>query len=38
MSAPLLVGVDVGTTSVKAVLFDAQGAVLAQASHEYPTT
>ncbi len=37
MSASLLVGVDVGTTSVKAVLFDAQGAVLAQAGQEYPT-
>ncbi|RIK47563.1 MAG: carbohydrate kinase [Chloroflexi bacterium] len=33
-----LVGVDVGTTSVKAVLFDTQGTVLAEAGQEYPTT
>jgi xylulokinase len=32
-----LVGVDVGTTSVKAVLFDPQGVVLAEARQEYPT-
>jgi xylulokinase len=37
MSDPLLVGVDVGTTSLKAVLFDAAGTVLAQASQEYLT-
>lgn len=36
MSA-LLLGVDVGTTSVKAVLFDTQGIVLAEASQEYLT-
>ena len=33
----LLVGIDVGTTSLKSVLFDAQGRVLAAASQEYPT-
>lgn len=37
MSARLLLGIDVGTTSLKAVLFDADGAPLAQASQEYPT-
>ncbi len=33
----LLVGVDIGTTSVKAVLFDSQGRPLREASQEYPT-
>src|SRR5690242_19139730 len=33
----LLVGIDIGTTSVKAVLFNAQGVALAEASQEYPT-
>jgi xylulokinase len=37
MSSHLLLGIDVGTTSLKAVLFDADGALLAQASQEYPT-
>ena len=37
MSSPLLLGIDVGTTSLKAVLFDADGAILSQASQEYPT-
>lgn len=34
---PLLVGVDIGTTSVKAVLFDVQGTPLREAGQEYPT-
>ena len=33
----LLLGIDVGTTSLKAILFDADGVILAQASQEYPT-
>ena len=33
----LLIGVDVGTTSVKAALFDTQGRALAQFSRRYPT-
>jgi xylulokinase len=33
----LLVGIDVGTTSVKTVLMDRDGFLLAQASHEYAT-
>ena len=33
----VLVGIDIGTTSVKAVLFDLQGIALAEASQEYPT-
>ena len=32
MAGPFLAGVDVGTTSVKAALFDAKGAMLAQRS------
>ena len=32
-----LVGIDIGTTSVKAVLFDIQGTPLLEASQEYPT-
>jgi xylulokinase len=34
---PLLLGIDVGTTAVKAVLIDVAGSVLATASQEYPT-
>lgn len=37
MTAELLVGVDVGTTGVKAILCDRHGSMLAQASQEYPT-
>src|SRR6187401_2855108 len=37
MSKRLLIGIDIGTTSAKAVLFDADGTVLAQAGQEYPT-
>jgi xylulokinase len=37
MSSTLLLGIDVGTTSLKAVLFDADGTILSQASQEYPT-
>lgn len=33
----LLVGIDIGTTSTKAIVCDAQGTVLAEASQEYPT-
>ena len=33
----LLLGIDVGTTSLKAILFDADGTILSQASQEYPT-
>jgi xylulokinase len=33
----LLIGVDVGTTSTKAVVFDLMGNILAQAAQEYPT-
>ena len=37
MTKELLIGIDVGTTSTKSVLFDAQGNVLIQAAQEYPT-
>ncbi len=37
MSRNLLLGIDVGTTSLKAVLFDADGVILGQAGQEYPT-
>jgi xylulokinase len=38
MNAPLLLGLDVGTTAAKAVLVDGgDGALLAQAAQEYPT-
>lgn len=37
MKLPLLVGIDVGTTSVKASLFDAEGMVLKRFSRAYPT-
>jgi len=33
---PLLLGIDIGTTGSKAVLIDASGAVLAEATTEYP--
>lgn len=33
----LLLGIDIGTTSVKCVLVDPQGIVLAEAAQEYPT-
>ena len=38
MGASLLIGVDVGTTGVKALLCERDGTVLAQAGQEYPTT
>lgn len=34
---PLLLGIDVGTTSCKVSAFDLRGRVVAQASHQYPT-
>ena len=37
MSRRLLLGIDVGTTSAKAVIADADGALLAQAAQEYTT-
>lgn len=37
MAPTRLLGIDIGTTGVKAVVVDATGAVLAQASQEYPT-
>jgi xylulokinase len=37
MRGPLLIGVDVGTTSVKASLFDADGTVLRSYASRYPT-
>ncbi|MEZ4859715.1 MAG: FGGY-family carbohydrate kinase [Caldilineaceae bacterium] len=37
MTRDLLIGIDIGTTSTKAVLFDSQGVLLAQAAQEYPT-
>lgn len=37
MARQLLIGIDIGTTSTKAVAFDSQGAILGQASQEYPT-
>jgi xylulokinase len=33
----LLIGVDIGTTSVKSVLFDLQGTALVETQQEYPT-
>lgn len=36
MSQPLLIGVDAGSTSVKAVLFDSQGGILGDAYRETP--
>ena len=38
MAKDLLIGIDVGTTSTKSMLFDLQGKVLAQASQEYATS
>jgi xylulokinase len=37
LDSALLVGIDIGTTSVKSVLFNAQGVALAEAGQEYPT-
>jgi len=37
MRGPLLIGIDVGTTAVKAALFDAGGAVVRHFSRAYPT-
>ena len=37
MKRNLLLGIDVGTTSLKAILFDVDGTILSQASQEYPT-
>ena len=37
MLKELLIGIDVGTTSTKVVIFDRLGRVLAQANQEYPT-
>ncbi|NJR13476.1 MAG: hypothetical protein HC779_03530, partial [Phyllobacteriaceae bacterium] len=37
MTQPLLIGIDIGTTSTKAVLVDAQGNLLGEASQEYRT-
>jgi xylulokinase len=33
----IVIGIDIGTTSAKAIVCDAQGTVLAEASQEYPT-
>lgn len=38
MNTPLLVGIDVGTTSVKATLFDESGAALRTFADPYPTS
>ena len=35
--APLLVGIDIGTTSIKAIVFDAQGQIVASAANKTPT-
>jgi xylulokinase len=37
MTKQLLIGIDIGTTSTKAVVVDTQGTLLAQAAQEYPT-
>jgi xylulokinase len=37
MSKDRLIGIDVGTTSTKAIVCDPEGLLLAQASQEYPT-
>ena len=37
MAEPMLIGIDVGTTSVKASLFDAKGSVIRSFSQTYPT-
>jgi len=37
MDRKLLLGIDVGTTGLKAVLCDADGTIMAQAAQEYPT-
>ena len=37
MAEPMLIGVDVGTTSVKASVFDAKGSVFRSFSQTYPT-
>jgi xylulokinase len=37
MSSELLIGIDVGTTALKALLYSSEGRVLAQAGREYPT-
>jgi len=37
MTGPMLIGIDVGTTSVKANLFDAKGSVIRFFSQTYPT-
>ena len=36
MNKPFLLGVDLGTSALKAVLFDASGEILASASADYP--
>jgi xylulokinase len=38
MTGELFVGIDIGTTSAKAIICDANGRILAQASQEYATT
>ncbi len=37
MTRQILIGIDIGTTSTKAVVFDSQGSMLAEAHQEYPT-
>ncbi len=37
MSGELLIGIDVGTTALKALLYNSGGSVLAEAGREYPT-
>ncbi|MEA3336891.1 MAG: xylulokinase [Chloroflexota bacterium] len=36
MSASLLIGIDLGTSSLKTVVIDSDGRLLARAAHEYP--
>lgn len=35
-SSPYMIGVDIGTTSTKAVLFEQNGTIVAQGSADYP--
>lgn len=36
-SSPLLVGLDIGSTNIKAVVFEPNGAIVARSSHKTPT-
>ena len=35
-SSPYMIGVDIGTTSTKAVLFEQNGSIVAQGGADYP--